>query len=229
MPAEPENGGKRDVCDEGTALAGDDSEAVNTGPRRPRRLKSYTLLASLLCSGLTLLTWTGQWYTIRVLATATGHPVLSITGDVAAPALIALSLAGLALVAALSIAGRVFRTVLGVLQVLIGVTVTFSAIIAVADPVKASASAISAATGVSGAKSIAALVVSVTGEPWPVLAIVAGVLTIAVGIFVIATAHRWPVSTDRYRQAVTLETDDPSATAVTAWDTLSGGSDPTSR
>lgn len=208
------------------------------GLARARRLKSISLLTALVLSGLTLLVWTGQWYAVTLSESATGHPVLSVTGDIAAPALVALALASLALVAALAIAGSFFRAVLGILQVLIGFTVALSAVIAESNPVKASEAAISAATGVGGSKSVAALVVSVAPTAYPVIAIVAGVLTMALGVFVVVTGRRWPGSSSRYSQPVRLEAadtgsdtagTDAGATAVSDWDTLSGGSDPTSR
>jgi hypothetical protein len=212
--------------------------APSTGLSRSRRFKSLTLLAALVLSGLTLLVWTGQWYSLTLRESPTANPVLSITGDVAAPALIALALASIALVAALAIAGPFFRAVLGVLQVLIGFTVGLSAMLAQANPVKASEAAISAATGVGGAKSVAALVTSVSPTAYPVIAIVVGILTMALGVFVLVTGRRWPGSSGRYRQPVRLESTeasdaavegDSAATAVSDWDSLSGGGDPTSR
>ncbi|MFM9918108.1 Trp biosynthesis-associated membrane protein [Lacisediminihabitans sp. H27-G8] len=207
----------------------------------PRRLKNTTLLAAIVLSGLTLLTWTGEWFSLTLRETATGHPVLSVTGDVAAPALIALALASLALVAALAISGPFFRVVLGVLQVVIGFTVTLSAILAVSNPVHASEAAISAVTGVGGSKSIAALVTAVSQSAYPGIAIAVGILTAMLGVVVLVTGRRWPGSSGRYRQPVVLEDpeaatgsddsgpEDAAAHAVSDWDTLSGGSDPTSR
>ncbi len=206
----------------------------------PRRLRNLTLLAAIVLSGLLLLAWTGEWFSLTLRASATGHPVLSVTGDVAAPALIALALASLALVAALAISGPFVRVVLGVLQVIIGFTVTLSAILAVSNPVHASEAAISAVTGVGGSKSIAALVTAVSQTAYPVIAIVAGILTTALGVVVLVTGRRWPGSSGRYRKPVVLEDpeagaaadsdpEDAAAHAVSDWDTLSGGSDPTSR
>jgi hypothetical protein len=94
-----------------------------------RKLKNRSLLAGIVVSGLTLLAWTGQWFTLRLAASGAGRPTLAVTGDAAAPGLIALALAGLALVAALAIAGPVFRAVLGVLQAVIGFAVALSSIL----------------------------------------------------------------------------------------------------
>jgi uncharacterized membrane protein (TIGR02234 family) len=211
----------------------------------PRRLKSVTLLAAIVLSGLILLAWTGEWFSLTLRESATGHPVLSVAGDVAAPALVALALASLALVAALALSGPLFRVVLGGLQVVIGFTVTLSAVLATSNPVRASEAAVSAVTGVGGSKSIAALVTSVSQTVFPVIAIVVGILTMALGVFVLVTGRRWPGSSGRYRQRVVLQdpdapaapgashagpgSEDSAADAVSDWDTLSGGSDPTSR
>ena len=208
----------------------------------PRRLKNLTLVAAIVLGALTLLVWTGEWFSINLRESATGHPVLSVTGNVAAPALIALALASLALIAALAISGPIFRMLLGLLQVVIGSTVALSAVLAVLNPVRASESAISAVTGVGGSKSIAALVTTVSQTAYPIIAIIVGVLTMALGVLVLVTGRRWPGSSGRYRQPVVLEApeavggaeagsapEDAAAHAVSDWDTLSGGTDPTSR
>jgi uncharacterized membrane protein (TIGR02234 family) len=212
-------------------------------------MKGVTLLAAIVLSGLMLLTWTGEWFSLTLRESATGNRTLGVTGEVAAPALVALALASLALVAALALSGPFFRVVLGVLEVVLGFTVSVSAVIAVSNPVRASESAISAVTGVGGSVSIAALVTSVSQTAFPILAIAVGILTMMLGVFVLATFRRWPGSTGRYRQPVVLEdpdapaahrddsdaaTVDPgsenaAADAISDWDTLSGGSDPTSR
>lgn len=189
-----------------------------------------------------LLAWTGEWFSLSLRESATGHPVLSVTGEVAAPALVALALASLALVAALALSGPFFRVVLGGLQVVIGFTVALSAALAMSNPVRASEAAVSAATGVGGSKSIAALVTSVSQTVFPLIAITVGILTVALGIFVLVTGRRWPGSSGRYRQPMVLEDpdapgasqarsgpQDATADAISDWDTLSGGSDPTSR
>ncbi|HEY0259838.1 MAG TPA: Trp biosynthesis-associated membrane protein [Lacisediminihabitans sp.] len=196
--------------------------------RGPRGLKNLSLIASILLSGLTLLGWTGQWYTLRLGGSEAGTSAISVGGDVAAPGLIALALAGLALVAALAIAGPFFRVVLGLLQALIGFTIGLSSILAIHDPVHASAALITSTTGVSGRLSIARLVVGVSQTAWPWFTLVVGALTIALGVVVLVTGRRWPGSSRRY-QPVRLEPADGEANAVSDWDTLSGGSDPTSR
>lgn len=198
----------------------------------PRGLKNLALLATIVVSGLTLLTWTGQWFSLTIAADATGNStkttVLAVSGDVAAPGLIALALAGLALTAALAIAGPVLRYVLGVLQVILGVSIAVSSITAFSNPVASSESVVTTATGVSGAKSVAALVGSVSVTAWPYLAAVVGILTVLVGLFVLITGRRWPGSSRKYQAAGRTPTE-PGVSPVSDWDSLSGGSDPTSR
>ncbi|MET4780227.1 Trp biosynthesis-associated membrane protein [Glaciihabitans sp. UYNi722] len=193
-----------------------------------RRLKNISLLGAIVLSGLTLLSWTSQWFTLTLGGSEKGHAPLTVTGEAAAPGLVALALAGLALVAALAIAGPVFRAVLGVVQVLIGFTVGLSSILAIGDPIAASTSVVTAATGVSGKESVARLVASYTQTAWPWLAAIIGLLTLALGIFVLVTSRHWPGSSRRYQPAGS-EPAEPGANPVSDWDTLSGGSDPTSR
>jgi hypothetical protein len=188
----------------------------------PRRLKLIAILAGIGLSALTLLSWTQVWFTVRL---ETGQ-TLSVTGDVAAPALTALALSGLALAGALAIAGVVFRVILGVLQVAIGGLIIMSASIALADPIAASARAITAATGVSGDESVAALVSAVHLTAWPLLALLFGILLALLGVLIVVTARMWPVSSRKY-QAVRLEEADGEHTSAGDWDALSDGRDPT--
>lgn len=185
------------------------------------RMKLLLLLAGIAFSCLALLSWTQEWFAL----TLPDGAVLSVTGEVAAPALTALALTGLVLVGALSIAGPFFRVILGSTQALLGFTVSLSAAIAIANPLAASAASITAATGVSG--ELAGEQVDVTtATAWPWVALVAGALIVATGILVVATARRWPGATRKY-QAVRLEPAEGSRTAVDDWDALSDGDDPT--
>jgi hypothetical protein len=193
-----------------------------------RRLKVQSLVAGILFSALTLIAWTQLWFTVSVNETTTSTLAIAVTGDLAAPALSAFSLAGLALVAALTISGTVLRIVLGVLQFAIGAGVVASTAAALANPVAASASAVTKVTGVSGSHSVAALVETSSQTAWPWLALVFGALTAAVGVVVAITGRRWPGSSRRY-QAIADTDQEDSSNPVSDWDRLSGGSDPTSR
>lgn len=194
----------------------------------PRRLKNFTLLAGILLSGLVLLAWTGQWFSLTIGGRSSEHSILSVTGSTAAPALIALALAGLALIGALAISGTIIRMVLGVVQALIGFTLVFSAAGALIDPVKASEPLITSTTGVAGTASIARLVTAISVSVWPWFALVVGVLVFTLGVVIVVTGRRWPGSSKKY-QPVRLEETEIGENPVADWDSLSGGEDPTSR
>jgi uncharacterized membrane protein (TIGR02234 family) len=179
------------------------SAAASTG----RRLKSATILAVLVLSALTFLAWSQSWGTLELVGGTTTEATLDVPGSVAAPALSALGLAGIALAGALAIAGPIVRLVLGALEVLLGASVLWSGLLALTDPVAAGASAVTTSTGVAGTSSIRDLVTAGGGSPWPAVTVVLGALMALAGILIIITVRRWPASSRRY-QAVTFEAAD---------------------
>lgn len=164
-----------------------------------RRVKYSTMLLLLVGSGLALLAATQPWFTVRLTDTANHTTTIGVAGSVAAPALTALALAGVALTAALAIAGPVFRIVLALLGVLLGVSVLISAITALSDAVRASSSAITTATGVAGDASIRRLVHAVEVQFWPWPAVVAGVLVILASAAVVVFSRVWPGPSRKYQ------------------------------
>ena len=194
---------------------------VTVPESRARRLRLYTIAAIGVLAGLTLITTTQTWWTVRLV-----HQSLAIAGTVAAPALTALTLCGLVLAAALALAGPVFRLILGILQLLVSFTIVFSTIVSLSAPDQPSESAVQTATGIAGSSSIDALIKSVTFTPWGYIAIVLGVLAFLVGVWLLLTFRLWPVASRKY-QAVRFEAADGPRDAVIDWDALSDGTDPT--
>jgi len=216
----------------------------------PRRLKLTLILVILAASATALLAWTQVWVQAEVGLPDSGSQVLQIDGAVAAPALTALALSGFALAGALTIAGRLIRIVLGVLEVLLGSSVFLAAYLAVQDPAQASAAAVTAATGIAGHESIQLSVLGSSVTPWPFVAMGAAVIMVVAGVLVVLTSARWPGATRKY-QAVRFEqvstagdsgqgslrpddTPSPSSGAAPSdsvgdWDDLSRGEDPTAR
>lgn len=203
----------------------------------PARMKLPAIVATVVGAGLVLLSWSQTWFELLIEASTTGgtgEPI-AVTGSVASPALAALGLAGLALVAALAIAGPGIRVVLGVLEVLLGGCVLLAAGLSLADPVASVSPAVTDATGVAGAEPTAELVASVTATVWPVLAIIGGALLVLAGLAVLVTGTRWPASSRRYSDsrmaadgaAVTPAERPDSDRAIDDWDGLSRGDDPT--
>jgi hypothetical protein len=191
-----------------------------------RRLKLATILLGIVLAGLALLSWTQDWFHVVVASPQGGDLPLDVAGDVAGAPLSALALASLALFGALTIAGRVFRVVLGLLQVALGASVVVTTATAVADPVRASGSAVTTATGVDGTDSIRAIVSSVEPTAWPWLGLVAGVLAALLGLATVVLSGAWPEATRKY-SATRLVAADPTDDPAAAWDSLSGGDDPT--
>lgn len=205
------------------------TESVKAGPRLTgRRLKSISLLVGIVLAALALTSWTQTWFTVILAAQSAGHPPIAAGGDTSAPAISALAIACLAAVGALAISGRFFRIVLATLQLVIGACIALSAVLALFSPLSAVLPLVTAATGIAGVGPVTALVASITATAWPWAALVAGALLMVLGVGIIATGHRWPASTRRY-QAVRLDDVEESHTPEADWDSLSGGSDPTSR
>jgi uncharacterized membrane protein (TIGR02234 family) len=192
----------------------------------PRRLKLVTILVGVLLAGVGLLTWTQPWFRVVVESPQGGRLDLTAAGDVAGSPVSALSLAALALVGALTIAGRVFRVVLGLLQVALGASIAVTAGTALADPVRAAGSVVTDATGVDGQDSLRALVSSTSATPWPWLALVVGVLAALLGVAIVVTSGAWPQAGRKYT-ATRLVPADPTSDPSATWDSLSVGDDPT--
>ncbi|WP_168627296.1 Trp biosynthesis-associated membrane protein [Cryobacterium sp. BB307] len=187
----------------------------------PRRLKTVSLLAGVLLPALMLLAWTQPWFMVE-LGAVTAEPVPA-GGDVAGPALPALALAGLALVAAMAIAGTLFRVVLAAVQTAIGFGGVIVASAAIANPVGAVSRLVTDLTGVSGESSLRELVTAISPTPWPWLAMVSAALLAALGILNLVTTRRWPGASRKYERSAPAT----ARGAASDWDALSEGNDPT--
>jgi uncharacterized membrane protein (TIGR02234 family) len=188
---------------------------------RARRLRLYTIALIAVVAGLTLLTTTQTWWTLR-LATRS----LPIAGTVAGPALTALALCGLVLAAALALAGPVFRLLLGLLQLLLAFTIVFTTILSLARPDQPSESTVQTATGIAGSASIDALIKSVALTPWGFVAVGLGCVAFLLGVWLLVSFRFWPAPSRRY-QAVRFQPAAGPRDAVVDWDALSDGTDPT--
>jgi uncharacterized membrane protein (TIGR02234 family) len=186
------------------------------------RLKLVSLAGIALLSGAIFVDWSQTWFTL----TMQGKP-FPVSGQIAGGALSALALASLALIAALAIAGRFFRPVLGVLLALLGVCVIAVSAFAIGNPVVASTSAITKATGVAGTRSVAHLVSSTSLTAWPFVAVVLGALLTLLGLAIAVTARSWPDSGRKYARSRLAAPDAGTSDPVQEWDALSDGDDPT--
>ncbi len=195
----------------------------------PKRLKGSILAALALLNLGLLLAWTQTWVSLEV-AVADALRTIDVAGETVAPALSALALAGLALIAAIALAGPVFRIVLAVLQALLAACALISSVLPILDPLAVAAPAAIAATGVTDFQSGSA-----SGDApwvltaWPYVSIVCSALLLIVAIAVLATSRRWPTSSRKY-QAVGTAAPAPAdgpRDRVADWDAVTHGDDPT--
>lgn len=183
-----------------------------------RRERLNVVLVLLALGGATVLSTTQTFATLRLTGTRTP---LVVAGSTVVPALAPLGIVLLALAAALTIAGRIARTVLGVLLVLLGAAIAALALPSLADPAAGTTGAVRTATGVT---DVSRLLDGVTGSPWPAVAFAAGALAALLGLAVVARGRRWPVGGARYRAG---EEAVVSSDPVDEWDALTRGTDPT--
>jgi uncharacterized membrane protein (TIGR02234 family) len=195
----------------------------------PGRVRALALSAPALTALVAMLAWTQPW----IIASIGNDVEVHAAGDIAAPALPALALSSLALVAALALAGPVFRVILGVLLMLISIAIITSGVIALVDPIGAVTAAVTAVSGIEGDASVRESVEAASVTVWPSIAMVAGAGGAVGGLFIILTSRRWPTRVRKYDALRTESTDQAGsetgvrAEPLDAWDALSDGRDPT--
>lgn len=198
-----------------------------------RRARLLSVLTALAVGAISLISSTQTW--LVVVLDDGGQHELAVSGASAVPVLTPLSLAVLALGVALSIVGVVLRYVFGVLTAAIAVVVgLLSAQVALTAPVSAVASTVTAATGITGADAVAALVASITATPWPSLTFASAIVLLAAGVFILVTARSWGRSGRRYESDAAASASSGAQApasrpfdAIDSWDDLSRGTDPT--
>lgn len=208
-----------------------------------RRARLIAVAAMVLCGALGVISSTQTWLTVMLEDGA--QQALEVPGASAVPVLAPLSLAVLALGAALSIVGPALRYVFGALAMLIGGVLAWqTARVVFEHPTSAVAAVVTESTGIAGESSVAKLVASIDATAWPAMTLVVWVVLIAAGIFVLATAHGWSRTGRRYRTDDAAQPagraasrsgaedgprphDAAGSRAVDDWDDLSRGQDPT--
>ena len=197
-----------------------------------RRARFLAVIAVLAAGALGLVSSTQTWYDVG-LEDGVSQSLL-VPGAEAITVLAPLSLAVLALGAALSIVGIVLRYVFGVLSVLIAVALgLLTGQAALAPGAPQVASTVTAATGISGDTAVSDLVATIAPTAWPTVALVGWAVLLLAGALTLATAHRWRGGGRRYRtDAAAIAASAPASRphdAIDDWDDLSRGEDPTAR
>jgi hypothetical protein len=190
------------------------------------RARLIAVAGMLLAGAIGIISSTQTWLTVSLSGGAT--PQLPVPGAAAIPVLAPLSLAVLALGAALSIVGLVLRYVFGALAVLVGGTLLYlTAQVAFTHPVSAVASTVTSTTGIAGREAVARLITGVSDTAWPIVTLVGWLVLLAAGILTLVTARRWRGSGSRYRTSPAHPPATGPLDAVDSWDGLTRGEDPT--
>lgn len=191
-----------------------------------RRARMLAVLSFLLAGAIGIISSTQTWLVVERSDAA--EPLLIVGAD-ALTLLAPLSLAVLALGAALSIAGIALRYGFAVLAagaaiILIMGTTT----LLFGPPRSVAAKAVAEATGLSGDAALYDIVDAILPTGWPAIALAAWVLLLLASAFVCATAPGWKSGGRRYRSASEAEHRETGPQdAVDSWDELSHGTDPT--
>lgn len=190
------------------------------------RGRLIAVLGFLLAGGIGVISATQTWLTVTRLD---GSEPILVAGSDAVSLLAPLSLAALALGAALSIVGLVLRYIFAVLAAGAAVVLGVATVpLVAAPPLSVVAGVVAEKTGLAGDAAMHEIVAAVTPTAWPVIALCCWALMLAAAVFTAVTARGWKSGGRRYR------TDDAHhdahqgpLDAVDSWDDLSRGTDPT--
>lgn len=152
------------------------------------------------------------------------HDLVAVTGHDANAALAPVAIAILAAALALTIAGPIFRRVLGVLAALLGVGLIGLTAGVIASPLGAVGGKITELTGIAGGATANAVVWSQLSV-WAWVCLVAGVVAVLLGLTVLVFGGRW-VSGGRKYDANRAQAASGAPDRISDWDSLSDGDDP---
>lgn len=191
-----------------------------------RRGRSLSAVGLLLAGGIGIISSTQTWLTVTRADAA--EPIL-VPGADAMALLAPLSLAVLAIGAALTLVGLVLRYVFAALALIGGGLLTWwTAEILFTTPISAVAPTVTETTGLAGTATVTDMIASVEPSAWPVIALVGWVILIVTAIFALVSAHQWKRGGRRFqRDTVAPDENEGPVDAIDSWDDLSRGSDPT--
>lgn len=187
------------------------------------RPKLMTLGGIAVAGGVSLMAGAQTWVSFMVegahsLEVAIGHDIN--------PALSPVSIALVAAALALTIAGPVFRRVLGVLVSLLGVGLVALTWAVLASPVASISGAITELTGLTGGASGSA-VTWIQVSPWVTANLVVGCIVAILGVLVLVFGSRWGAAGRKYdADASRRRSAQGGPDRISDWDSLSEGADP---
>ncbi|QYG11020.1 Trp biosynthesis-associated membrane protein [Microbacterium sp. PAMC22086] len=190
-----------------------------------QRGRSLSVSGFLLAGAIGIISSTQTWLTVE---RADAGEAILVPGASALVLLAPLSLAVLALGAALSISGKVVRLVFGVLAGATALFLGWSTLqLMLAEPFDAVAATVTEVTGLAGGDAVREVVVSIVPSAWPFIALVGWALLLLSSVVVLMTWRGWKVGGRRYRTDHVEVAHDGPVDAVDSWDELSRGTDPT--
>ena len=191
------------------------------------RSKLIVVAGIAVAGGVALLAGSQPWVSFMLDGEHTLH---SATGHDVNPALSPVAIALVAAALALTIAGKVFRAVLGALVALLGAGVVALCFGVINSPLASVSGKITELTGIAGGATANGVVWSqLSGWAWATLA--AGLVAALLGVAVLVVGRRWAQGGRKYDQA---PREGAAAAAsgkpdrISDWDSLSDGEDPTS-
>ncbi|MFK4760746.1 Trp biosynthesis-associated membrane protein [Microbacterium sp. ZW T5_45] len=191
-----------------------------------RRGRSIGVSGLLLGGAIGIISSTQTWLTVQ---RADAGAEILVPGASALPLLAPLSLAVLALGAALSITGRTLRLVFGVLAAATAVLLGWSTLQLLVGPsVSAVGATVTETTGLAGDEGLADVIAGIVPTPWPWIALVGWVILLAASVVVLITWRGWKTGGRRYQtDAAARAVATGPVDAIDSWDELSRGTDPT--
>lgn len=191
-----------------------------------QRGRSLSAVGLLLAGGIGIISSTQTWLTVIRIDAA--EPIL-IPGADAMALLTPLSLAVLAVGAALTLVGIALRYAFAGLALIAGILLTWwTAEILFATPVTAVARTVTETTGLAGTATVTEMIAVIEPSAWPVLALIGWLILIATAVFALVTARRWKRGGRRFQtDAGPHDEHEGPVDAIDSWDDLSRGSDPT--
>lgn len=188
--------------------------------------KLWLLAGIAVAGGVSLYSATQVRVTLSLTEGAAAFSELAVTGQQMNQSLSPVAIAALASALALTIAGKVFRRVLGVLVLLLGAGLGAIALAVMRDPASAVAGRLAEATGLAGSAQ-AGLITAVAVSPLVMLTLVAGAVLAVLGVLVLVFGGRWKTAGRKYEaeagpaRPATAEPD-----RISDWEALNSGQDP---
>ena len=190
-----------------------------------KRGRALSVSGFLLAGAIGIISSTQTWLTVE---RADAGEAILVPGASALVLLAPLSLAVLALGAALSIAGKPVRLVFGLLAAATALFLGWSTVqLLVSEPFDAVAATVTEVTGLAGSDATHEVVAQIVPSAWPSIALVGWAILLIASVIVFATWRGWKAGGRRYRTDGADVPHDGPVDAVDSWDELSRGTDPT--